>query len=90
MKAYLDDRDNERIRRTAASSDGASVLPELRTTWWGTGVRARAEAGVWTVFIELPTLLAGAVRISWRHPGAHREGPRRTRLGGCRAAGRRG
>lgn len=53
-----------------------SVLPELRATWWETGVRARAEAGVFTVFAELPGLSGplwasvgvqtGCVRAWWR------------------------
>ncbi|MGV9215674.1 ABC transporter ATP-binding protein [Micromonospora sp. RB23] len=43
-----------------------SVLPELRATWWETGVRARAEAGVFTVFAELPRLVWTALGVSWR------------------------
>ncbi|WP_328654476.1 ABC transporter ATP-binding protein/permease [Micromonospora sp. NBC_00330] len=43
-----------------------SVLPELRATWWETGVRARAEAGVFTVFAELPRLVWAALGVSWR------------------------
>ncbi|MFG1650621.1 ABC transporter ATP-binding protein [Micromonospora sp. NPDC049275] len=43
-----------------------SVLPELRATWWETGVRARAEAGVFTVFAELPRLVRTALGVSWR------------------------
>ncbi|MFI5914094.1 ABC transporter ATP-binding protein [Dactylosporangium sp. NPDC051541] len=50
----------------AASSIEHSVLPELREMWWESGVRARAEAGTWAVFAELPKLLAAAVRLSWR------------------------
>ncbi|MEU4780395.1 ABC transporter ATP-binding protein [Micromonospora sp. NPDC023633] len=34
--------------------------------WWETGVRARAEAGLFAVFAELPRLVWTAVRISWR------------------------
>ncbi|WP_433619341.1 ABC transporter ATP-binding protein [Dactylosporangium sp. CA-139114] len=34
--------------------------------WWESGARARAEAGTWAVFAELPRLLAAAVRLSWR------------------------
>ncbi|WP_422734961.1 ABC transporter ATP-binding protein [Micromonospora sp. WMMD558] len=34
--------------------------------WWETGVRARAEAGLFAVFAELPRLVAQAVAISWR------------------------
>ncbi|MFF0256834.1 ABC transporter ATP-binding protein [Micromonospora zamorensis] len=43
-----------------------SVLPELREMWWETGVRARAEAGVFAVFAELPRLVRTALGISWR------------------------
>ena len=43
-----------------------SVLPELRTTWWETGVRARAGAGVFAVFAQLPRLVATALGVSWR------------------------
>ncbi|SCF27059.1 ABC transporter ATP-binding protein [Micromonospora chokoriensis] len=43
-----------------------SVLPELREMWWETGVRARAEAGVFAVFAELPRLVWTALGISWR------------------------
>ncbi|WBB70040.1 ATP-binding cassette domain-containing protein [Micromonospora sp. WMMD812] len=43
-----------------------SVLPELRAMWWETGVRARAEAGLLAVFAELPRLVWGALRVSWR------------------------
>ncbi|MFI7076261.1 ABC transporter ATP-binding protein [Micromonospora sp. NPDC049903] len=43
-----------------------SVLPELRSTWWETGMRARTEAGLFAVFAELPTLVWAALRISWR------------------------
>ncbi|MET7946422.1 ABC transporter ATP-binding protein [Micromonospora sp. NPDC005324] len=34
--------------------------------WWETGVRARAEAGVFAVFAELPRLVWTALGISWR------------------------
>ncbi|WP_231935268.1 ATP-binding cassette domain-containing protein [Micromonospora viridifaciens] len=43
-----------------------SVLPELRAMWWETGVRARAEAGLFAVFAELPRLIWAALRVSWR------------------------
>ncbi|MCX5117788.1 ABC transporter ATP-binding protein/permease [Micromonospora sp. NBC_00362] len=43
-----------------------SVLPELREMWWETGVRARAEAGLFAVFAELPRLVRTALGISWR------------------------
>lgn len=63
---------NSELRGTGIASDrsgrphGEPVLPELRAMWWETGVRARAEAGLFAVFAELPRLLAHAVRISWR------------------------
>src|SRR5689334_16941832 len=56
----------EGLAVVAASSIEHSVLPELREMWWESGVRARAEAGTWAVFAELPKLLAAAVRLSWR------------------------
>src|SRR5262249_22198625 len=34
--------------------------------WWETGMRARANSGVFTVFAELPRLVGIALRISWR------------------------
>ncbi|MFI7209279.1 ABC transporter ATP-binding protein [Micromonospora aurantiaca (nom. illeg.)] len=43
-----------------------SVLPELREMWWETGVRARAQAGLFAVFTELPRLVWSAVSVSWR------------------------
>ncbi|MEU8264206.1 ABC transporter ATP-binding protein [Micromonospora sp. NPDC048999] len=43
-----------------------SVLPELRAMWWETGVRARAEAGLFAVFAELPRLVRAALGVSWR------------------------
>ena len=43
-----------------------SVLPELRAVWWESGVRARADAGLFAVFAELPGLIGRAVAISWR------------------------
>jgi ATP-binding cassette subfamily B protein len=49
-----------------APPPGQSVLPELRAMWWETGVRARADAGVFAVLAELPHLIGEAVRISWR------------------------
>ncbi|MFG1839662.1 ABC transporter ATP-binding protein [Micromonospora sp. NPDC049175] len=56
--------------RTPPSRSGPgsaeSVLPELREMWWETGVRARAEAGVFAVFAELPRLVRTALGISWR------------------------
>ncbi|MGW5670311.1 ABC transporter ATP-binding protein [Micromonospora sp. NPDC003776] len=49
---------------TSASSE--SVLPELREMWWETGLRARAQAGLFAVIAELPRLVGAAFRISWR------------------------
>ncbi|SCE85497.1 ATP-binding cassette, subfamily B [Micromonospora echinospora] len=57
-----DGDDPGRLGRASAEA----VLPELRTMWWETGVRARAEAGLFAVFAELPRLVAEAVRVSWR------------------------
>ena len=42
------------------------VLPELKPSWWETGVRARAEAGLLGVFTELPGLVVKAIRVAWR------------------------
>ncbi|MFG1779436.1 ATP-binding cassette domain-containing protein [Micromonospora sp. NPDC049051] len=41
-------------------------MPELRTMFWETGMLARAEAGLFAVFAELPRLVWTAVRTSWR------------------------
>jgi ATP-binding cassette subfamily B protein len=49
-----------------AAPSGQSVLPELRTMWWETGVRARASAGVIAVVTQLPRLIATAIGVSWR------------------------
>jgi ATP-binding cassette subfamily B protein len=43
-----------------------TVLPELRPSWWETGLRARAETGLVGVFTELPGLVVKAVRVAWR------------------------
>ncbi|GAA2518979.1 multidrug ABC transporter permease [Winogradskya humida] len=43
-----------------------AVLPELRPSWWETGVRARAEAGLLGVFTELPGLVVKAMRVAWK------------------------
>jgi ATP-binding cassette subfamily B protein len=42
------------------------VLPELRSMWWETGMRARADAGPLAVLGQLPRLVAVAVAIAWR------------------------
>ncbi|SIR28568.1 ABC transporter ATP-binding protein [Micromonospora avicenniae] len=47
-------------------ADHDSVLPELREMWWETGMRARAGAGLFAVFTELPRLVWSAVAVSWR------------------------
>jgi len=47
-------------------STGEAVLPELRPSWWETGVRARAAAGLVGVFTELPGLVVRALRVAWR------------------------
>jgi ATP-binding cassette subfamily B protein len=43
-----------------------SVLPELRTTWWETGMKARVDAGLLGVLKQLPHLVITAMGISWR------------------------
>jgi ATP-binding cassette subfamily B protein len=45
-------------------ADG-NVLPELRSAWWESGLRARADAGILTVLSELPRLVGAALRVSW-------------------------
>ena len=42
------------------------MLPEFRPTSWEIGVRARAEAGLFGVFSELPALVGKALRVAWR------------------------
>jgi ATP-binding cassette subfamily B protein len=54
------------VPRQSAPAATESALPELRATWWETGVRARAQAGALAVFAELPQLIIDAMRISWR------------------------
>ncbi|OKI53768.1 ABC transporter ATP-binding protein [Micromonospora sp. CB01531] len=59
--------DQRTAPRPAAPLPSAEpVLPELREMWWETGLRARAEAGLFAVFAELPRLVWVALRISWR------------------------
>jgi ATP-binding cassette subfamily B protein len=43
-----------------------SALPELRAMWWELGMRARADARMWSVFSELPHLIRIALGIAWR------------------------
>jgi ATP-binding cassette, subfamily B, bacterial len=50
----------------AAEQVTESILPELRTMSWETGVRARAKARLLSVFAELPRLVSKAIAISWR------------------------
>ncbi len=50
----------------SSGSAAEAVLPEFRRTWWETGLRARADAGVLGVFAELPGLISKAVRVAWR------------------------
>ncbi|MFR9775593.1 ABC transporter ATP-binding protein [Micromonospora sp. MS34] len=52
--------------RPSTSPSTESVLPELREMWWETGLRARAQAGLFAVFAELPRLLRAAFQVSWR------------------------
>jgi ATP-binding cassette subfamily B protein len=62
-----DDTDRrEDIPRQGGKMLGESVLPELRTMWWETGMRARVDAGLFAVFAELPRLVGKALGISWR------------------------
>jgi ATP-binding cassette subfamily B protein len=69
MTATITDHDQPTAQASAAgggAAAGVSVLPELRTTWWETGLKARAEAGILVLVTELPRLVASALRISWR------------------------
>jgi ATP-binding cassette, subfamily B, bacterial len=56
------------VSSAAKPSAGApeTVLPELRPSWWETGLRARASTGLVGVFTELPGLTVKAVRVAWR------------------------
>ncbi|GAA1378518.1 ABC transporter ATP-binding protein [Catellatospora chokoriensis] len=45
---------------------GDAALPEMRTMWWETGMRARADAGLLAVFAEIPQLIRTALGIAWR------------------------
>jgi ATP-binding cassette, subfamily B, bacterial len=42
------------------------VLPELKPSWWETGMRNRAQAGLRGVFTAIPALVVKALRIAWR------------------------
>jgi len=57
---------NGAIPRQADPAGSESVLPELRVMWWESGMRARADAGLFAVFAELPRLIGEAVAVSWR------------------------
>ncbi|WP_043541690.1 ATP-binding cassette domain-containing protein [Salinispora pacifica] len=56
----------QRDLRPDAEGARDSALPELRQMWWETGVRARAQAGLFAVFSELPRLVGAALAVSWR------------------------
>ena len=54
------------VPRQGGNTAADSVLPELRPMWWEAGMRARADAGIFAVFAELPGLVGKAMAISWR------------------------
>jgi ATP-binding cassette subfamily B protein len=54
-----------RTRDVANAAAPEAVLPELRSMWWETGMRARATNGMLAVFADLPRLVATAIAISW-------------------------
>lgn len=70
--ASLPDRPSDQPKPTQRDSppdpEGVrdSALPELRQMWWESGVRARAQAGLFAVFSELPRLVGAALAVSWR------------------------
>lgn len=57
---------SQRDPRPDAGGVRDAALPELRQMWWETGVRARAQAGLFAVFSELPRLVGAALAVSWR------------------------
>ena len=63
--AAVPTRRRTRSQRPGPAAPTESVLPELRAMWWETGFRARADAGLFAVFAELPRLVWAALRISW-------------------------
>ena len=50
----------------AGPNQDRAVLPEFKSSWWQTGMQARAEAGLKGVFTQLPGLVAKALRVAWR------------------------
>jgi ATP-binding cassette, subfamily B, bacterial len=50
----------------APTGTAEPLLPELRSAWWESGIRARADAGILKVLAELPRLVGAAFVISWR------------------------
>jgi ATP-binding cassette subfamily B protein len=54
------------VPRQQRAAAGEPLLPEFRRTARETGVRARAEAGLLGVFVELPALIGKALRVAWR------------------------
>ncbi|WP_239159687.1 ABC transporter ATP-binding protein [Winogradskya humida] len=67
MTATTDEtRAGSEVPPQAGPGGQEAVLPELRPSWWETGVRARAEAGLLGVFTELPGLVVKAMRVAWK------------------------
>jgi ATP-binding cassette subfamily B protein len=67
MSAVVDKSDaGTSIPSQSVGKPAEAVLPEFRRSWWETGLRARADAGVLGVFAELPGLINKAVRVAWR------------------------
>jgi ATP-binding cassette subfamily B protein len=67
MSAVVDKSDaGTSIPSQSVGRPAEAVLPEFRRSWWETGLRARADAGVLGVFAELPGLISKAVRVAWR------------------------
>lgn len=58
--------DEGRIPSPRDGSAASAVLPEFRPSWWETGLRARADAGILGVFAELPGLIRKATGVAWR------------------------
>ena len=67
MSATADDTVAEVVVPVQAGpNQDRAVLPEFKSSWWQTGIQARAEAGLKGVFTQLPGLVARAVRVAWR------------------------